>query len=151
MSHSSSHGLKIEANTGMLDVNGCAFADNAYSGVWLGLNTSSDFIDAATVFGNNARDIGIAGGNLDGNATWLMNPAYSMYLDDNLTVAPTGRLEVLPGTVIKFNRYDGIFIQGELLAQGTIGSPIYFTDPREREQPYCTNRRFNGPQHHLHL
>ena len=131
LNHSSSHGLKIDANTGVLDANSCTFSNNAYSGVWLGLNMSSDFIDAASVFESNARDIGIAGGTMDANVTWRLNPAYSMYLDSTLTVAPIGKLNVAPGTVIKSARYDGIFVQGELLAQGTAGSPIYFTDARD--------------------
>ena len=57
-------------------------------------------------------------------------------VDGMLTVAPEATLEIRPGTTIRFtfidSNNDGIgehelFIQGRLLAQGTVDSPITFT------------------------
>ena len=127
LNHSSSHGLKIDANTGVLDANSCTFSNNAYSGVWLGLNMSSDFIDDNAVFSGNPRDIGIAGGTMTSNATWDLSSSYSMYLDASLTVGDGAVLNIAPGTTVKVSRYNGLFVQGGLQAQGTASEPVYFT------------------------
>lgn len=57
-------------------------------------------------------------------------------IDGILTVAPEVRLEIRPGSVVRFTRNDSngdgigeheLFIQGELLALGTAEAPIRFT------------------------
>jgi parallel beta-helix repeat protein len=61
-------------------------------------------------------------------------------IDGILTVAMGATLEIRPGTVIRFTRFDSnsdqigeheIFIQGRLLARGTAEQPIIFTSAEE--------------------
>ncbi len=61
-------------------------------------------------------------------------------IDGILTVAMGTTLEIRPGTVIRFTRYDSnadqigereIFIQGRLLARGTAEKPIIFTSAEQ--------------------
>jgi len=61
-------------------------------------------------------------------------------IDGILTVAMGTTLEIRPGTVIRFTRYDSnadqigereIFIQGRLLARGTPEQPIFFTSAEQ--------------------
>ena len=54
-----------------------------------------------------------------------------MVVVDDLTISAAGSLTVEPGTVVKFDQFEGIYVSGELTAVGSGGSPIHFTDYRD--------------------
>ena len=65
-------------------------------------------------------------------------------IDGILTVAMDTTLEIRPGTVVRFTRFDSnsdqigeheIFIQGNLLARGTAEEPILFTSAEQDPRP----------------
>jgi len=51
-----------------------------------------------------------------------------------VTVGSSGRLDILSGTVVKFNQYRGMWVDGLLNASGTAAEPIVFTDWRDDSQ-----------------
>ena len=124
------NGLAVSSNTGALQASASSFTDNG-NGVWLGVDTSSDFLDAGCSFASNTHDVALQGGTMGASATWALKSAYSMFLQGNLTVANGATLTVAPGTVVKPAYAAGLFVKGAISALGTVGSPVYFTDERD--------------------
>jgi YD repeat-containing protein len=105
------------------------FENNNY-GCRIGINASFD--DSTSDFaGNSGPDVFLDGGTMSQNVTWNLKPAYSFYVSGNIAVSPTATLTVKPGTVVKFNQYMGINVEGCIDAKGTSGSRIHFTDWRD--------------------
>jgi RHS repeat-associated protein len=67
------------------------------------------------------------GGTLTANTAWLGSQLYQV---TSTVVVPAGvTLTIQPGTIVKFGANAGISVQagGQLIAQGTLAQPIYFT------------------------
>ncbi len=65
-------------------------------------------------------------GTINVNTTWTV--AGSPYIvDGNLTIAPGVTLTIEAGVVVKFATGFHMEVEGQLLAQGTMGNEIYFT------------------------
>lgn len=75
------------------------------------------------------------------DATLTIGPEQeAILLKEHVTVTPSGRLIILPGTTIFASEYSGIRVQGRLDAQGNENNPIVFTSNEKNEQ----NRNWNG-------
>ncbi|MBP6963945.1 MAG: right-handed parallel beta-helix repeat-containing protein [Armatimonadetes bacterium] len=70
-----------------------------------------------------------APGTITTNITWKASG--SPYVVSNLTIPAGTRLTIEPGTVVKFDNRAYLSVQGEILAQGTESSPIYFTSIKD--------------------
>jgi hypothetical protein len=71
------------------------------------------------------------GGNITSNVTWTeINSPY--IVTDNILVAPTIKLTIEPGVIVKFNSGKRLIIQGTLSAKGTIGKLINFTSNADK-------------------
>jgi len=87
------------------------------------------------------------GGTLyQGEQTLWQDTVWSgeVVIDGILTVAPEVRLEIRPGTTVRFTFYDSngdglgeheLFIQGRLLAEGRKDSPVRFTSAENDPRP----------------
>jgi len=79
----------------------------------------------------------VDGGTIDRAVTWNLNSDYSFFVSSNITVGETGRLEILPDTVVKFAQFIGIWVDGALVtgspdpARSTSAGPVYLTDLRD--------------------
>ncbi|MEZ5278483.1 MAG: right-handed parallel beta-helix repeat-containing protein [Opitutaceae bacterium] len=126
----SSHaGLKLTSGYGSFLSESNAFRDNA-DGIRLGLNTS--FSDTTSTFeGNSFAPVAADGGTHTTDVSWQLSPSYSIVLADSQLVGAAGSLTLMPGLVVKAVHYAGLRVSGELLALGTPGSPIHFTDYRD--------------------
>jgi hypothetical protein len=108
-------------------------ANNTFSNHNFGvrLTIGASFDDDSSDFSGNAVDVYVDGGGIPQDVTWNLKPAYSVYVSADLTVGAGRRLTVKPGTVVKFAQYKAIWVQGELIAQGSAGAPVVFTDWRD--------------------
>ncbi|MBN2062003.1 MAG: hypothetical protein JW882_16460, partial [Deltaproteobacteria bacterium] len=130
-SNSSGNGLRVFANSGIVSASESTFSNNS-SGVSIGLNISSDFINDTCIFTGNTYDVQIeTNGDITTNTIWDLSSSYSMYLAGDLTVVSGATLTVASGTVIKSASARGIWVSGTLSVQGTAGAPVYFTDWRD--------------------
>ncbi|MCE5264362.1 MAG: hypothetical protein LLG97_12610 [Deltaproteobacteria bacterium] len=129
LDHSDGAGLYLDGHTGAVTSSGNLFSNNA-RGVQVAINTSFQHDDTST-FTGNTYDVYLNGGTMSGVVSWYLNPAYSMYLSENMTVAAGAALRVLPGTVVKAAQYQILTIQGSLEARGEAAKPIVFTDRRD--------------------
>uniref|UniRef100_UPI0013EA48BD right-handed parallel beta-helix repeat-containing protein n=1 Tax=Candidatus Chloroploca sp. Khr17 TaxID=2496869 RepID=UPI0013EA48BD len=121
-------GLRIAAGYSSFTSAHNSFANNTY-GVRVGINASFD--DNTSTFADNGLDVYLTGGTITEPVTWNLNPAYSFFVSNDITVGATGALDILPGTVVKFEQYRALWVDGLLRAEGTAGAPIYFTDWRD--------------------
>ncbi|TVQ96246.1 MAG: hypothetical protein EA399_16215, partial [Desulfovibrionales bacterium] len=104
--------------------------EHSNRGVFIRRNVS--FNDNTSRFsGNILQDAWLEGGTLDQNVTWNLSPDYSFFVSGNVTVAADARLQVMPGTVLKFAQSQQLVVNGELDARGTADAPIHFTDWRD--------------------
>jgi len=149
----------------------CSMSNNYYGAKFIGLSNptfsdneigSSDMVpvalsfEANAVFSNNSFSnsdnqydaIGILGGTLQGNATFVKRDFTSIsnvtyLLLDNVTVPSGDTLTINPGIVIK-SFYSGhrIRIAGKLIAEGTSTEPIVFTSVKDDGfgNPHDTNK-----------
>lgn len=123
--HSSGAGLFVTSGYGDLVSENNHYESNE-AGVRLGPDTS--FRDTTSIFRSNSRAPVLAdGGSHELDLEWRLSSQYALVLDGNQTVGAGTRLTLHPGLVLKFERYAGISVQGELVAHGTPGSPIVFT------------------------
>ncbi|NCC36384.1 MAG: right-handed parallel beta-helix repeat-containing protein, partial [Chloroflexia bacterium] len=80
---------------------------------------------------DNNINVYLDNGTITQPVTWNLNPAYSFFVSSDIVVDATGELDILPGTVVKFEQLRAIFVDGILRAEGTAENPIYFTDWRD--------------------
>jgi RHS repeat-associated protein len=127
---SSYEGLRVAAGYAAFVSASNTFRNNGRYGVAIGINASFD--DNSSDFANNASvDALLDAGTISQSVVFRLKPDYSFYVNGNLTVASSGTLTILPGTVVKFPQYCGIFVDGTLTALGTSSEPIFFTDVRD--------------------
>ncbi|MBP1464672.1 hypothetical protein EYB53_003010 [Candidatus Chloroploca sp. M-50] len=121
-------GLRIAAGSSRFTSANNRFTNNT-TGVVVGVNASFD--DNTSTFADNGMDVYLEGGTITQPVTWNLNPAYSFYVSNNVTVGEAGELTILPGTVVKFAQYRILWVDGMLRAEGTAAAPIFFTDWRD--------------------
>ena len=76
-------------------------------------------------------NLAVRSGPLSASETWLGTYLYHITGD---VVIPSGvTLTIQPGAVIKFDQYRGIIVKpgGQLIAEGTVAQPIYFTSIKD--------------------
>ena len=79
-----------------------------------------------TVTGGTSNAIEVWGGSILVDATWA-NHSVPYVMVDDITVGEGITLNIAHGTVLKFNDYRGLFVNGTLSAQGTSDQHIVFT------------------------
>jgi hypothetical protein len=62
-----------------------------------------------------------------GGSPYVVNFPNEPYFPHFLTISPGATLTIGPGVVVKFGAYNGLAINGTLIAIGTAASPITFT------------------------
>ncbi len=135
--NSSSEGLRIAAGYSLFEHGNNTYVNNAI-GVRVGINAS--FFDLTTVFESNGIDVHLDGGTINTDVKWGAHSDYSVTVTGYITVADNARLEILPGTVVKFRQGLRLTISGSLFAKGEEGRQIYFTDIRDDSAGGDANR-----------
>ena len=135
--NSSSEGLRIAAGYSLFEHGKNSYVNNAI-GVRVGVNAS--FFDLTTVFEDNGIDVHLDGGTINTEVRWGAHSDYSMTVTGYITVAENARLEVLPGTVVKFRQGLRLTVSGSLFAKGEEERQIYFTDIRDDSAGGDANR-----------
>ena len=102
-----------------------------------------------TFAANGSSGIRILEGTLSSNANLIQRSIAGFtniaYIVDDITIAPSAALTIHPGVVIKFsNYYDGIVVQGALVANGTVAEPIVFTSIEDDSYGGDTNNDGNA-------
>ena len=85
-------------------------------------NISSDMSNELILTAENGVEIG---GIMEGNTT--LQPGINYIVTSMLAIPEGSRLTIEPGTIIKFKNNTGLKCEGELIASGTVESPIVFT------------------------
>ena len=115
-------GLRIAAGASFVTSADNIYRDNT-RGVRIGINASFD--DRTSDFMNNSdADVYVDGGTITGESTLGLKSDYSLFVSGSLVVGETGRLLVQPGTVMKFDHYKGLFIDGVLDVPGLADAPV---------------------------
>jgi parallel beta-helix repeat protein len=88
-----------------------------------------------TAVGNGRNAIGIFGYYITRTGTWVRdNIPYTVYEEAFINNGVT--LTIEPGTTVQFERtFDGLYVEGTLVARGTPGNPILFTSDDPAKQP----------------
>jgi len=129
ISRSSAAGLRLSSGSGSFTSENNSFHDNV-DGVRLSPNTS--FKDTTSTFsGNSFAPVAADGGTHNSNVTWELSSAYAIVISGTHVIAAGTTLTLKPGLVVKSKQYYGIYVDGQLLAQGTAQKPIHFTSHRD--------------------
>ncbi len=116
----------------------CTFTNNGATNNGLAIAMRGDCLPTFrnnTALGNGRNAIGIFGYNISRTGTWVRdNIPYTIY--EEALVNNSVTLTIEPGTVVQFERvFDGLYVDGTLVARGTAGNPILFTSDEPVKQP----------------
>jgi len=123
---SQSYGVYASGNA-VPALNNCTISNGANYAIYAANAASVPIFSGTTTFtGNNPDAVRVGGGTLNVDKTWSrLNTPYVVSSD--LTVARDVTLTVDAGTTVEFSAYDGLYIYGNLVADGTAALPILFT------------------------
>lgn len=123
-------GLRVEAGYTALESSGNSFENNTISGVRVAANAS--WTDTTSAFSGNRYDVLLEGGAITREVTWQLNPPYTLCVGlSDVLLGGEGVLTIMPDTIIKFNQYLSMYVDGRLNALGSADAPLYFTDSRD--------------------
>jgi len=80
-----------------------------------------------------ASQIIIKGGTISQNTLWDGSEGSYYIVQGTITIAQGVALQVMPGTIVKFNSAIGMTVNGTLTALGTVENPIVFTALKDSE------------------
>ncbi len=140
---------ELEADGNSPVINNCTFSNSSDAGVRLS-NSNATFtndtflnnaggairidlgcsptISGSTLTNNGVNGVAVDGGTISTNVTWN-NPDIAYLLTGIPTVAAGATLTIGAGQIIKFGGpfYNGLTVNGTLVANGTASQPIVFT------------------------
>ena len=125
LEHSQDHGLRLAGCDPVLTDN--TYRHNADAAISMNL-ASNPAITGVTLENNRINGLEVDAGTITSDAYWD-DPEIVYWLQGNVTVDEGAVLTVGAGQVVKFGSHAGtIWVKGTLIADGTAGQPIVFTD-----------------------
>jgi hypothetical protein len=146
--NSAQAGVRIASSNPTLTNN--SFVNNLGAAVRMDL-ASNPAITGVTMTNNGTNGLLLDGGSLVGNGFWN-DPEIVYQMSDDVTVPAGQTLTIAPGQVVKATCcfFVNLFVDGTLVADGTVGQPIIFTGDRDDSAGGDTNNNgandapFNG-------
>jgi YD repeat-containing protein len=128
ISNSANDGVRIVGSNPTLTNN--TYSNNASAAISMDL-ASNPAISGVTVTNNGINGLQLDAGTLTGNGFWN-DPDIVYWLDGDTTVPNGSTLTVGAGQVVKFSFFGAdLFVDGRMLADGTVAAPIVFTEARD--------------------
>jgi hypothetical protein len=114
------YGIRADDAVNKLIFTNDAVSNAKLGGVYQKENTDIDLTGTNWTNSGRANAIVVDGGTVDGVRTWQGNTTY--WLTDSLTINTAGNLTILPGSVLKFQKFKGVQISGTLNVPGNPGA-----------------------------
>ncbi|MDD5183648.1 MAG: right-handed parallel beta-helix repeat-containing protein [Paludibacter sp.] len=141
------YGMRFEGSSSPVCTNNVTIKNCRLDPISMSLTSNPVFNFSSPLFaslGNGSNGIRIIEGNLSTDATLTRRDVGGIYnvayIIDNLTIMPNTTLHIGEGVVLKFtNYYNGIIVNGALVAVGSKTLPIVFTSIRDDSKGGDTN------------